>query len=1368
MYGSSPGHSEDVLISVDDLAPMNNEARIPEGGFALLSTTPQNETLAHFISALAFDPFQELLWTGNNMGRVVSFYGAQLDKYTAFLSEANSSIRALLASETVIFSLTSKRLKANRRQGISLFTHTSDHMTDLTCMHRLSDVPHKLLLGGNQQQIIQFDVETQKEIRIVSVKQKNCLALRSNQKFLFSSDSEGNITLRHLTTVDAIHALQAHQGSVADFDVCGNKLITCGYSPRLGKITGDRFIMIYDLRTLRSLPPVPLPVAPSYCRFLPSYSDSRIMICSQNGELIVMDLNEQSSQIPIQLDTNGFAITSLDVSTSKQCISFGDQTGLIHLFSDRMEPIFNENSWGTDFPDPPDPISEKVIDSMRMVQFVGYAHNPRADTPLRGYNVCPYTSSTHDKCFSTAMKNDEVFHVPKFYLRTKGRLAFKDEETDFKRYNRTEFNALENSVETSPACMLLLAMYHLMNVRTVFLSHFCYLEGCISCEMNLLFRLLTDRPVSSMVSAKNFMKTFRSIDDGRKWADAAASARLAEAVHLFMQAFSKVLDKELSETTAGVALRKELEISFSLNNHCIRCSEYYQSALSQLYISLAYPSNNEKIGFCTLLEKTLNCPEQNEAICQKCGKLARFASTRRVRLLPNILTLDVTASTEAEQAFWISHIQAFESRTTMTSSSITEQKLKPCSKSETVTPTTDTTSNPEYSHYIPDSVHIKISDGICTNKMENTTSFHLAAAVFVITQSEGNETEEHLVTAIKTKQDSCWILFNDCSVTRISENEALHLHGSWKLPAVLYYMQSKGNGGKEVAKDENRAIIPRSVFWNDLDSNKIKIPERGSEVAIYAKYTVSESGEKLVSEVSAVNEDGSCFMSSVIKEPEVKSDMENSQTPKRVSLKLLYLIQEKMTIVGYKIENLFEMLNIHVPKEQVKDIVSLYRSLFKRSLSLNALAQHFFGESVEEEETDPIDLARLSLRLHAKFKELKEADEADVSITTLTQIKLQQKLYASTISNEGVVSRDRLRLFIRAGSGGQGLQRFNGTGGNGGDVIMVGDSRMTFEAMIKNAKHGVLRVQSQSGMNSSRTSLIGTNGKPKILKVPIGVDVINAETKLLIARCSRPSYNYVIARGGRGGCAENCFHATAGERFFVDLHLKLHPNIGLVGFPNAGKSTVMKALVPKRTIKIANYPFTTVKPQIGYISDFGSESTESDDDDDNSFSLSIADLPGLIEGAAMNRGRGREFLKHLEFSDILLMVVDVLGFKLDLSVSNPYRNALETVALLNIELEKYDPALAMKPTIIALNKIDLPNGEEKAKELVSILEKKNWSEALPEEMVPARPLSIKAVIPIAAKDRRLGDLKNQLKFLYARMHPLSAPNFCSAKKTVLS
>ncbi|VDN32092.1 unnamed protein product [Gongylonema pulchrum] len=209
----------------------------------------------------------------------------------------------------------------------------------------------------------------------------------------------------------------------------------------------------------------------------------------------------------------------------------------------------------------------------------------------------------------------------------------------------------------------------------------------------------------------------------------------------------------------------------------------------------------------------------------------------------------------------------------------------------------------------------------------------------------------------------------------------------------------------------------------------------------------------------------------------------------------------------------------------------------------------------------------------------------------------------------------------------------------------------------------------------------------------------------------------------------------------------------------------MKALVPKKKIKIAEYPFTTVKPQVAYIEDFQSES---DADDSESFSLSIADLPGLIEGASMNRGRGRAFLKHLEYSDLLLLVIDVLGFKFDLSLNNPYRSALETIALLNIELEKYDPSLVNKPSIIALNKIDLSDGRQKAEELMAILKNENWPQKLTDEMRPRQPLNIKAVIAMAAKYRELGDLKNQLKVLYKRTHRLLAPDVDSGTGAVLA
>lgn len=129
------------------------------------------------------------------------------------------------------------------------------------------------------------------------------------------------------------------------------------------------------------------------------------------------------------------------------------------------------------------------------------------------------------------------------------------------------------------------------------------------------------------------------------------------------------------------------------------------------------------------------------------------------------------------------------------------------------------------------------------------------------------------------------------------------------------------------------------------------------------------------------------------------------------------------------------------------------------------------------------------------------------------------------------------------------------------------------------------------------------------------------------------------------------------------IHLKLQPNVGLVGFPNAGKSTLLKALVPEKNIKIASYPFTTLKPQVchvRYAPDKNLPSDPSTDDEEavvpeKPFTLTVADLPGIIEGASRNRGRGYAFLKHLEHSNIVLMVVDVHGFQLSARLDEPFR-----------------------------------------------------------------------------------------------------------------
>uniref|UniRef100_A0A7E4UVZ1 OBG-type G domain-containing protein n=1 Tax=Panagrellus redivivus TaxID=6233 RepID=A0A7E4UVZ1_PANRE len=351
------------------------------------------------------------------------------------------------------------------------------------------------------------------------------------------------------------------------------------------------------------------------------------------------------------------------------------------------------------------------------------------------------------------------------------------------------------------------------------------------------------------------------------------------------------------------------------------------------------------------------------------------------------------------------------------------------------------------------------------------------------------------------------------------------------------------------------------------------------------------------------------------------------------------------------------------------------------------------------------------------------------------------------IFDSSVVERDALRLSVRAGSGGQGLGRYNGLGGNGGDVYLVPRRNMTFRQLL----HGFEKnrnIIAEHGASSTQVSLVGKHGAHTVVNVPLGTECIQQDTLRLICRCTNPNHRVLIAKGGRGGCGENGFKGEKGDKFTMTMHMKLAPNIGLVGFPNAGKSTLLKALAPeKRNIKIAPYPFTTTKPQM--IDIRMSELME----DHERFSLSCADLPGLIEGAAQNRGRGHSFLKHLEYSDMIVMVVDITGFQLSSSSTDVFRDGLETIALLNKELEAYDRKLIKKPIVLVLNKTDIDGAAEKAAALSELANGK-WFDKLPQELRPSLPIAFHGIVCTSAKNREIGSLKKQLLNIYDGLHPL--------------
>lgn len=281
---------------------------------------------------------------------------------------------------------------------------------------------------------------------------------------------------------------------------------------------------------------------------------------------------------------------------------------------------------------------------------------------------------------------------------------------------------------------------------------------------------------------------------------------------------------------------------------------------------------------------------------------------------------------------------------------------------------------------------------------------------------------------------------------------------------------------------------------------------------------------------------------------------------------------------------------------------------------------------------------------------------------------------------------DQARIHIQAGSGGKGCESHysdkytrypipnGGDGGNGGDVILVADRNLHTLLDYRFKQH----YQAPSGAHGSSNNKRGKNGENCILKVPVGTIIWDYETDLLIRDLAVHGDTVIVAKGGAGGRGNNHNRTVTlpqpGENRTVRLELKVIADVGLVGFPNAGKSTLICA-ISKVKSKIANYPFTTKAPVLGIVND--SEEEEK---------FVVADLPGLIEGAHEGKGLGHQFLKHAERTKILVHVIDMSG--------SEGRDPVEDYYKICEELDLYSEDLSQKHRILVANKMDLEESKK--------------------------------------------------------------------------
>ena len=317
---------------------------------------------------------------------------------------------------------------------------------------------------------------------------------------------------------------------------------------------------------------------------------------------------------------------------------------------------------------------------------------------------------------------------------------------------------------------------------------------------------------------------------------------------------------------------------------------------------------------------------------------------------------------------------------------------------------------------------------------------------------------------------------------------------------------------------------------------------------------------------------------------------------------------------------------------------------------------------------------------------------------------------------------DQVKIYVKAGNGGDGSPSFRrekfieyggpdgGDGGSGGSVILKSEQNLNTLIDYRYQQHH----KAKRGENGSGQNRTGKGGEDLILKVPLGTQVFEEDNKTLIYDFTKIGEKFIAASGGRGGLGNTRFKSstnraprkytkgTLGEEFTIWLQLKTIADIGIVGLPNAGKSSLLAAITNANP-KIANYQFTTLNPNLGVASYDDKE-------------ITIADIPGLVEGAHKGTGLGIQFLKHIERCKSLLHMIDVTNDDLKKSYKQ-----------IKNELKKYSAKLSKKKELVVLNKVDLINNNQ-VKKII-----KEFSKNTKSEVITLSTLEKRSVSQIKAK-----------------------------------
>ncbi|CAG7687316.1 unnamed protein product [Allacma fusca] len=942
------------------------------------------------VSAVAFDLHEELVWVGNQGGHVTSFYGQTMEKYTSFKVHPTEEIRAIVPFDEVMLFLSQTQLRGQIRRGLPSFNHVSENMQAMQCM--ISTDPARVLMGGHQNQMIEYDLPTQREIRLMHLpNESTCAILRAQHqnRYILAGDPSGHICLMDNRTLKVEHGIDAHNGSLSDFDVHGNLMVTCGFSARQGNLSVDRFIKVYDIRALRAMAPIQLSIDPLLLRFLPSFS-SRIAAVSSNGQMEILETQavSQANICIYQVASSPSAqSTSFDVSSSCHHMSFGDSSGYVTLFSAPNTSMFNVYSRETEFPDPPpEPVNIENSFLAQIPLYYGTTELLSDWPPELTERIYRKTPPINQTILNSMKMVGTIGYAPNPGLFRRNQVTYKMNE-----YKQTWRTNIVGWMETS------------------------------SIRINMTSSI-------GVSGVGNFLRVFRMVPEASALGlilndNMKNKGCLLRIIQNWNRFILHHIEGELGKQ--GDPISKLFAMKQENMNRCTKCGREEKKQSTVLLSNLLYSSdgNGKRLKFIELLQRSL-CPEQTTpAWCERCEKYQPTFQCRVPTALPPILSLNTCLDNTHDFQQWKSGLEA-----SLKSETVMSTGLKPCrygracnradckfwhedSENNGAAGVTEFDQNPDFQvSWLPTDLQIVLEESsvrVIEATTENSDYELFAVVVFV-----KDENEEKCNVASIVKINGEWNLFNDFMVRQIKTIEAISCNPKWKIPAIVYYRKKQLPPPPTPIKNK----IPMEVFKHNakqkyktltrdehlqlvaLDAEFVTLGQEETELRSDGKLATIKPQQLSVARVTVIRENGSPLMDDYVSTQEVivdyltkfsgiqPGDLDANYSSKNVTSlkivysKLCYMIEQGVKFVGHGINNDFRVINLVVPADQIIDTVTLFHFPNQRMVSLRFLAWHYLGMNIQTEVHDSLEDARAALYLYRKYEELKKKGKLEKSL----------------------------------------------------------------------------------------------------------------------------------------------------------------------------------------------------------------------------------------------------------------------------------------------------------------------------------------------------------------------------------------------------